>query len=71
LTNKKSYAIIIIENEREVIKMRKLVYILENGIIETTEKAAKESGLKYRVALQNIPEPVCMTEKQKAMRIKL
>lgn len=51
--------------------MRKLVYILENGIIETTEKSAKESGLKYQVALQNIPEPVCMTEKQKAMRIKL
>ena len=51
--------------------MRKLVYILENGTIETTEKSAKESGLKYRVALQNIPEPVCMTEKQKAMRIKL
>ena len=51
--------------------MRKLVYVLSNGIIETTEKGAKESGLEYRVALQNIPEPVYMTEKQKANRIKL
>ena len=51
--------------------MRKLVYVLENGIIETTEKAAKESGQPYRIAFENIKEEPKMTEKQRAMRIKL
>ena len=52
--------------------MRKMVYVLENGIIETTERAAKESGQSYTVAFQNMPEEKApLTEKQRAKRIKL
>lgn len=50
--------------------MRRMVYILDNGVVETTEKAAKESGLDYTVAFQEIVENPAdrMSDKRKASR---
>ena len=50
--------------------MRRMVYILDNGVVETTEKAAKESGLEYTVAFQDIVENPLdrMSDKRKASR---
>ena len=50
--------------------MRRMVYILDNGVVETTEKAAKESGLEYTVAFQEIVENPLdrMSDKRKASR---
>ena len=50
--------------------MRRMVYILDNGVVETTEKAAKESGLEYTVAFQEIVENPLdrMSDKQLANR---
>lgn len=50
--------------------MRKMVYVLANGIIETTEKGAKESGLKYTIAFQDIVENATdrISDKRKASR---
>ena len=52
--------------------MRKMVYVLENGVVETTEQSAKNSGLEYRVAFQDIAEDptAIMSEKQLANRKK-
>lgn len=49
--------------------MRRLVYVLSNGTIETSMAAAQASGLTYRVALENIPEaPSELSPKQREMR---
>lgn len=49
--------------------MRKLVYVLSNGVIETSMDAAKASGLPYRVELENIAEaPSKLSPKQREMR---
>lgn len=73
MTNKKVFGIIIIENEREVTQMRKMVYVLSNGTIETTEQGAKDSGFEYRVAFQEIVEDPTelMSEKALANRKKV
>ena len=52
--------------------MRKLVYVLSNGTIETTEKSAKESGLEYTTAFQEMTEEKApLLPLQKLRRIKL
>lgn len=53
--------------------MRKMVYVLENGTIETTEQGAKDSGFEYRVAFQEIVEDPTelMSEKARANRKKV
>lgn len=53
--------------------MRKLVYVLENGTIETSMTAAKESGMAYRVEVQEIHEGLTynLLLKQAERRIKL
>ena len=53
--------------------MRKMVYVLENGVVETTEQGAKNSGLEYRVAFQDIVEDptAMMSEKALANRKKV
>lgn len=49
--------------------MRRLVYVLSNGTIETSMAAAQASGLTYRVALENIAETRSeLTPKQEAKR---
>lgn len=36
--------------------MRKMVYVLENGVVETTEKGAKSWGLPYKIAFEDVKE---------------
>lgn len=49
--------------------MRRLVYILSNGTIETSMAEAQASGLSYKVALENIAEePSKLSPKQAERR---
>lgn len=51
--------------------MRRLVYVLSNGMIETSMEAAKASGLPYRVQLESIAEaPSKLSPKQAEKRKK-
>ena len=51
--------------------MRKLIYCLADGHKVDSLTKAKESGQTYTVTCEVIPEPVHITEKQKARRIKI
>lgn len=51
--------------------MRKLIYCLADGHKVDSLTKAKESGQIYTVTCEVIPEPVHITEKQKARRIKI
>lgn len=49
--------------------MRKLVYVMENGTIETSMVSAQDMDMPYKVALESIPEKKPqLTEKQRAKR---
>ena len=51
--------------------MRKLIYCLADGHKVDTLTKAKESGQTYTVTCEVISEPIHITEKQKARRIKI
>ena len=51
--------------------MRKLIYCLADGHKVDSLTKAKESGQTYTVTCEVIQEPVHITEKQKARRIKI
>ena len=51
--------------------MRKLIYCLADGHKVNSLTKAKESGQAYRRVCEVIPEPVRITEKQRARRIKI
>ena len=51
--------------------MRKLIYCLADGHKVDSLTKAKESGQTYTVTCEVIPEPIHITEKQKARRIKI
>ena len=53
------------------MKMRKLIYCLADGHKVDSLTKAKESGQTYTVTCEVISEPVHITEKQKARRIKI
>lgn len=52
--------------------MTKLNYKLENGTVVNTYKEAVESGLRFETVYTEVEkEPCKMTEKRKAMRVKI
>lgn len=53
--------------------MRRMVYVLENGVVVRTQAEALDSGLDYRISFEEIREDVTkrMTAKQLKNRIKL
>jgi hypothetical protein len=53
--------------------MRKMVYVLSNGVVETSAQGAKDSSLEYEIAFQEIAEDstAMMSEKQLANRKKV
>ena len=72
LTNQKINDIINYKiKQREVMFMRKLIYCLADGHKVDSLTKAKESGQTYTVTCEAILEPVHITEKQKARRIKI
>ena len=53
--------------------MRRMVYVLSNGIVVRTQNEALDSELEYQVSFEEIKEDTTkgMTAKQLANRIKL
>ena len=51
--------------------MRKLIYCLADGHKVNSLAKAKESGQAYTATCEIISEPIHITEKQKARRIKI
>jgi hypothetical protein len=48
--------------------MRKLTYTLSNGSVVNSFAQAKESGMSYKVTLQNVnPEPMTVSPKRAEM----
>ena len=61
--------ILNLSKEREEMSMRKVKYVLSNGVITESYKVAKSYDVPFRVTLETVPEtPIRLTEKRKAIR---
>ena len=67
MTNSEKYAIINIENEREVKPMRALTYKLNDGTVVKTMAEAKAGGQRYTAQMKDIPRPLHVAPKQREM----
>lgn len=69
---KKNDIIIITKKEREVLIMRNLIYVLENGATVNTLEEAKASGKHFTMKCTPVKRPeIKLTEKQRAARVKI
>ena len=61
--------ILNLSKEREEMSMRKVKYVLSNGVITESYKVAKSYDVPFRVTLETVPEtPIRLSEKRKAIR---
>lgn len=61
--------ILNLSKEREEMSMRKVKYVLSNGVITESYKVAKSYNVPFKVTLEAVPEtPIRLSEKRKAIR---